>query len=59
MLSDRSSGEDGLPEIPQDDLLDIHAILHRQRLIQAEMVGQDLEIALGGVDIQQQMDRVP
>ena len=47
-----------LPEVAEGDVLDVDPVLDGQRLIQAEVVHQDLLVALGGVDVQQQVDGI-
>ena len=59
MLSDWSAGEDRFAKVSLDNILHIQAVLHYQGFIQTEMACQQVKIALGGIDVQQQIHRVP
>ena len=58
VLGDRPPGEHGVPEVAEGDVLHVDPVLDGQGLIQAQVAHQDLLIALGGVDVQQQMDGI-
>ena len=53
MLGDRPAAEHGLTKIPLHDVLHIDTVLHWQGFIEAQMVRQEVEIALRSIDIQQ------
>ena len=59
MLGDRPAAEDRRAKISLHEVLDIEAVLYWQRFVETQMACQQVEITLGGIDVQQQMHRVP
>src|SRR6266446_1532175 len=58
VLGDRPSGEDRLAEVATGEVLHVDRVLDGQGLVEAEIPRQDFLIALGGVDVEQEMDRI-
>src|SRR5437867_2490811 len=58
VLGDRPPGEDRLAEVATGEVLHVDRVLDGQGLVEAEIPRQDFLIALGGVDVEQEMDRI-
>src|SRR5207247_765666 len=58
VLGDGPARENRIPEIAEQDVLDVEAVLDGQGLVEAEVMHQDLLIALARIDVQEQVDRV-
>ena len=58
VLGDGPPGEHRVAEVAAEDVLHVDPVLDGQWLIEAEVAHQDLVVALGGVDVEQQVDGI-